>query len=112
MKRVPAKSQLPLLFPVLFFVLFEVPSMVFAHRVDEYLQATLVVIEPDRIRLQLNLTPGVAVAENVLALIDRDHDSLISTNEAAGYSQLLKSDIIVRLDEREMKLKCIASYFP
>jgi hypothetical protein len=108
MNRVPAKSQLPLLF----FVLFAVPSMVFAHRLDEYLQATLVVIEPDRIRLQLNLTPGVAVAENVLALIDRDHDGLISTNEAASYSQLLKSDIIVRLDEREMKLKGIASYFP
>jgi hypothetical protein len=97
---------------LLFFILFAAPSITFAHRLDEYMQATLVVIEPDRIRLQINLTPGVAVAESVLPLIDRNHDGLISTNEAAAYSQLLKSDITARLDERDMKLKCIASYFP
>ena len=106
--RCPHRAGLGLLL----LALVALPSTVFAHRLDEYLQATLVVIEPDRIRLQINLTPGVAVAENVLSLIDRDHDGLISTNEAVAYSQLLKSDIVVRLDERDVKLKCIASYFP
>jgi hypothetical protein len=88
------------------------PCTVFAHQLDEYLQATLVVIEPDRIRLQINLTPGVAVAEQVLSLIDRDHDRLISTNEAAAYCELLKRDLIVRLDGRDLKFKLTASYFP
>lgn len=96
----------------LFVALFIFSSAVLAHRLDEYLQATLVVIEPDRVRLQINLTPGVAVAEQVLALIDRDRDGVISTNEAAAYCELLKHDLIVRLDQRELKLKLTASYFP
>jgi len=91
---------------------FALPSAIFAHQLDEYLQATLVVIEPDRVRLQINLTPGMAVVEQVLSLIDRDHDGVISTNEAAAYCDLLKRDLIVRLDERNLKLKLTASYFP
>jgi hypothetical protein len=92
--------------------LLVLPSAVFAHRLDEYLQATIVVIEPDRVRLQINLTPGVAVAERVVALIDQDHDGMISTNEAAAYSESLKQDLVVRLDQRNLKLKTTASYFP
>jgi hypothetical protein len=95
-----------------FVALFTYPSTLLAHQLDEYLQATLVVIEPDRVRLQINLTPGVAVAEQVLALIDRDRNGVISTNEAVAYCELLKRDLIVRLDQRELKLKCTASYFP
>jgi len=93
-------------------VLFVFHSTVFAHRLDEYLQATLVVIEPERVRLQINLTPGVAVSEQVLSLIDRDRDGVISTNEAAAYAELLKRDLIVRLDKRELDLKFSNSYFP
>jgi hypothetical protein len=52
-----------------------------AHRLDEYLQSTLVAIEAGDVRLQINLTPGVAVAAQVLALIDRDRDGAISRKE-------------------------------
>jgi hypothetical protein len=96
----------------LLLALLALPCTVSAHQLDEYLQATLVVIEPDSVRLQINLTPGVAVAERVLALIDTDRDGMISTNEAAAYCELLKRDLIVRLDQRNTKLKCTASYFP
>jgi hypothetical protein len=109
------KSLFSLLAPVpvfLYLALLSLPSTVFAHQLDEYLQATLVVIEPDRVRLQINLTPGVAVADHVLGLIDRNHNGLISTNEAAAYCELLKRDLIVRVDQRDLKLKCTASYFP
>jgi hypothetical protein len=106
--RWPHRADLRLLF----LALLALPSTVFAHRLDEYLQATIVVIEPDRVRLQINLTPGVAVAEQVLALIDRDRDGVISTNEAAAYSELVKRDLVVRLDQCNLKLKVTASYFP
>jgi gamma-glutamyltranspeptidase / glutathione hydrolase len=96
----------------LLFGLVTLPSTVFAHRLDEYLQATLVAIEPSGFRLHINLTPGVEVAKQVLAVIDRDHDGVISTNEAAGYSELLKRDLIVRLDQRNVELKVTASNFP
>ena len=87
------------------------PSDVFAHRDDEYLQATLVVIEPSGVRLQINLTPGVAVAEQVLARIDRDRDGAISKNEAAAYAELLKRDLTLRVDGRKLELKLAASEF-
>jgi hypothetical protein len=89
-----------------------VPSISLAHRLDEYLQATLVIIEPGEIRLQINLTPGVAVAEQVLALMDRDRDGTISTNEASAYAESLKRDLLVRLDQRKVALKLTASNFP
>jgi nickel/cobalt transporter (NicO) family protein len=97
-------SRLPLLLALLAF-----PSGVFAHRDDQYLQATLVAIEPDGVRLRINMTPGVAVAEQVIALIDRD--GAISKNEAAGYAELLKRDLTLRIDGRNLELKLTASEF-
>ncbi|MGO8698658.1 MAG: hypothetical protein ACLQVY_13175 [Limisphaerales bacterium] len=96
----------------LLLALLALPPAGFAHRLDEYLQATLVAIEPGEIRLEINLTPGVAVAEQVLALIDRDRDDVISTNEAAAYAQLVKRDLLVRLDGRDAELKLAALNFP
>jgi hypothetical protein len=87
------------------------PSAVFAHRDDQYLQATLVAIEPSGVRLQINLTPGVAVAEQVIARIDRDRDGAISKNEAAAYAELLKRDLTLRVDGRNLELKLTASEF-
>jgi hypothetical protein len=88
------------------------PCTSLAHRLDEYLQATLVSIEPGEIRLQINLTPGVAVADKVLALIDRDHDGLISTNEASKYAELLERDLVVQVDGHRVALKLCASNIP
>src|SRR4029453_14897085 len=86
-------------------VLLALPSAVFAHRDDQYLQATLVAIEPSGVRLQINLTPGVAVAEKVLPEIDRDRDGAISKNEAAAYADSLKRDLTLHIDGRKLDLK-------
>jgi polyphosphate kinase len=74
-------------------------------------QATLVAIEPSGVRLQINLTPGVAVAEQVLAQIDRDRDGAISKNEAASYAESLKRDLTLRMNGRKLELKLTASEF-
>jgi hypothetical protein len=92
--------------------LLALPLNVSGHRLDEYLQATLVTIEPDALRLQINLTPGVAVAEQVLALIDTNRNGMVSTNEAKTYVDNLKRHLIVRLDDREIELKLAGSNFP
>lgn len=93
-------------------LLLALPWSVFGHQLDEYIQATLVAIEPGDIRLQINLTPGAEIADQVLDLIDRDRNSVISTNEASAYAELLKRDLIVRLDEHLVALKLNASKFP
>ena len=106
----PLRLPLVLLVSAVVFVAF--PHAGFAHRLDEYLQATLVEIEPGAIRLQINLVPGMAVAEEVLALIDRDKDGTISKNEAAAYGETVKRDLIVRCDDGKAELKLIGSTFP
>ena len=95
----------------LLLALLAFPSAVSAHRDDQYLQATLVAIEPSGVRLKINLTPGVAVAEQLLAEIDRDRDGAISKNEAAAYAQVLKRDLTLRMDGRKLELKLAASEF-
>jgi len=91
--------------------LLAVPSTVFAHRDDEYLQATLVTIEPNGILLQINLTPGIAVAEQVIARIDRDRDDVISADEASAYVESLTRDLTLRLDGRNVELNRTGSEF-
>jgi hypothetical protein len=102
----PTLCRLPLLLALL-----AVPSAVFAHRDDQYLQATLVAIEPSGVRLQINLTPGVAVAEQVIARIDHDRDGAISKNEAVAYAESLRRDLTLRMDGRDLELKLTASEF-
>jgi hypothetical protein len=96
----------------LLWLLLALPSAGWAHQLDEYIQATLVAIEPGEIRLQMNLTPGVQVADRVLALIDRDHNGLISTNEMVAYAKKVQRDLTVRLDKRTAKLKLENCRFP
>lgn len=88
------------------------PSGVLGHQLDEYAQATLVAIEPGQIWLDLNLTPGVAVAEKLFGQIDQNHDGVISTNESAAYAESLKHDLLVRLDGRSLELKPVALNLP
>jgi hypothetical protein len=83
-----------------------------AHQLDEYLQATLVSIEPDAVRVQINLTPGAAIARRLVDTIDRDRDGTISTNEERLYVEELKRDLSLRLDGRAVELKLAASDFP
>jgi hypothetical protein len=102
--------RLPLILIIVALAVF--PPAAFSHVLDEYLQATLVAVEPGDIRLKLNLTPGVEIADKVLNLIDHNGDGAISSDESAAYAELLKRDLTVRLDGRDTHLKLTASYIP
>ena len=110
MEIVPtARRHLP---PLALLALLALPSGASAHRLDEYLQATLVCVEPDAVRLSIQLTPGVDVADVVVALVDHDHDGSVSPDEAAAYVGLLERDLVVGLNGVQVKLKVVASRFP
>lgn len=76
-----------------------------AHVLDEYVQSTLVDIDADSITLRINLTPGVEVAEQVIALIDADGDGEIAHAEAEAYALRVKQDLAAKLDGREVELQ-------
>jgi hypothetical protein len=76
-----------------------------AHTLDEYLQAARLSLVPERVALELDLTPGVAVASQIIAIIDRDADAAISPEEARGYGQAVMSDVRLTLDGRAVDVR-------
>lgn len=85
---------------------------VFAHRLDEYLQATRISVATNRIDLSIDLTPGVAVADQLLAIIDQNGDGQISDAESAAYVQRVLKDLRIVLDEKTLALRVSETSFP
>jgi len=83
-----------------------------AHRLDEYLQATRISMATHRIDVSIDLTPGVVVADQVLAVVDKDRDGRVSEAEATAYAQQVLKDIRVGLDEKALTLSVVDTSFP
>ena len=83
-----------------------------AHRIDEYLQAARLAIAPDRITLEMDLTPGVDVAPLIFALINTNHDGMISEAEARAYATQLLKEIVLDLDGHSQRLSLVRAQFP
>lgn len=76
-----------------------------AHVLDAYVQGTIVELEPGDIQLRMNLTPGVEIADQVIGLIDRDGDGVISAGEGAAYVKALRRDLVATVDGRVVGLE-------
>jgi hypothetical protein len=83
-----------------------------AHRLDEYLQATRISVATNSISLSIDLTPGVAVADQLLVAIDKDRDGRVSEAEAAAYAQRMLKDLQLQLDETVLTLSLVDASFP
>jgi hypothetical protein len=91
-------------------VLFGAPAS--AHRLDEYLQATLLSVEKDRVQASMRLTPGVAVSAFVLASIDTNTDGVISESERKAYAERVLRDVSLKIDGQLLKPQLISVEFP
>ena len=83
-----------------------------AHRLDEYLQATLISIDKDQIRAEIRLTPGIAVFTSVLRTIDTDSDGVISEREGRAYAERVLRDLSLSVDGRRLPLRLVSTGFP
>lgn len=83
-----------------------------AHRRDEYLQAARLAIEPDRVELALDLTPGISVAAQVLAEIDRDGNNSVTSEEGRLYTQRLMRAVALDLDGHPLEIELVDTVFP
>jgi hypothetical protein len=86
-----------------------VPS---AHRRDEYLQAARLGIDPGRVQVELDLTPGIAVAEAILADIDRNRDGSLSLQEQQAYGRLVLSALQLEVDGAALRPQLGNAEFP
>lgn len=83
-----------------------------AHRLDEYLQATRLAIEVERVSLEIDLTPGASVAPQVFAAIDTDQDGQIARAEAVRYARVVLSAVALSVDDTPVALALEDSQFP
>jgi hypothetical protein len=89
-----------------------VGTSVSAHRRDEYLQAARIATEPDHVAIDLDLTPGAAGADALLATIDGNHDGSLSMIEQAAYARRVVGEVSLVLDGRPLPLQLASSAFP
>jgi nickel/cobalt transporter (NicO) family protein len=86
------------------------PSM--AHRLDEYLQASRLSVDRDGVTLEIDLTPGVSVAPQVLALLDTNRDGQLSVTEGAAYANQVLNSVSLSIDGKPVVLILTGEQFP
>lgn len=83
-----------------------------AHRLDEYLQATRISVATNRIDLSIDLTPGVAIAGQLLVLIDADGNGQVSKEEGNTYAERVLEDTQFTLDRSVLACELAGASFP
>ena len=83
-----------------------------AHRLDEYLQATILSIEPGSAHAALRMVPGIAVATGIIARIDTDHDGILSRAEQHRYAGEVLADLQLLADGHPLHLRLTSESFP
>lgn len=89
---------------------FAVPAS--AHRLDEYLQATILSVEGNRVEVSMRLVPGVAVSSAVIAGIDTNGDGVISAAEQQAYAKRVLRDVTLSVDGYRLEPQLSSVKFP
>ena len=93
-------------------ILLLLPATGSAHRLDEYLQATLLSVESERVEVSVRLVPGVAVSSAVIANIDANGDGTFSEAEQQTYALRVSRDLSLSIDNQTLALRLVAASFP
>ena len=83
-----------------------------AHRRDEYLQAARIDVEPELVNITLDLTPGIDVADAVMADIDQDGDAALSESEKDGYAARVAGGLTLDVDGQPLRVNTVEVSFP
>jgi hypothetical protein len=93
-------------------ILLSLGGVASAHRLDEYLQATIISVEKDHVQASMRLIPGVAVSSAVIASIDSNGDGIISEAEQRAYAERVLGDLSLTLDGNSLRPKLVSVSFP
>ena len=83
-----------------------------AHNLDEYLQAAVISLDQDQVRISMRLLPGVAVLPRVMESIDTNSDGVISTSERQAYAMRVLDDLTLSIDGVRVKPQLLSVEFP
>lgn len=83
-----------------------------SHPLDEFYQATYIIVAPRQVTFQIELYPGVLVAPQLLPVLDPDRDDEISEAEAEAYVARFIDDLTVEVDGHRPELTASHLDFP
>ena len=83
-----------------------------AHRLDEYLQATIVSVDKNHVEASMRLIPGVAVAPAVIAAIDANGDGILSQAEQQAYAERVVADLALTIDGSRLTPRLVSATYP
>ncbi|MEO5923790.1 MAG: hypothetical protein ABIR70_08200 [Bryobacteraceae bacterium] len=95
---------------VVILLLVAAPS--FAHRLDEYLQGTLITVGKTQLQAEMTLTPGVAILPFLLRTLDPDADGVISESEQRAYAAQVLADLSLKIDNQHLTPQLTLIRFP
>jgi hypothetical protein len=93
-------------------ILLSLGASAFAHRLDEYLQATIISVEKDHLQASMRLIPGVAVSSAVIASIDSNGDGVFSEAEQPAYAERVLRDLSLTVDGKSASPMLVSQKFP
>ena len=93
-------------------LMFAMAAPAFAHRLDEYLEATMLSVERDHVEGFVQLVPGVAVSQRVIASIDANGDGVISKEEGDAYARKALGDVSLSADGERLETRLVAAEYP
>lgn len=80
------------------------PQRALAHPADAYLQATYITVTSTQIVVELDLTPGVLVAPQILPQLDTNGDEQISEAEGRAYVTTVLRSVVLQVDGKPLPL--------
>lgn len=83
-----------------------------AHAPDEYGHNTYVSITNEGLRIEMHLTPGPLVGDQLVSVIDTNDDDTLSAEEITHYGQRIASDLVVTVDNAPRPVTLLASSQP
>jgi hypothetical protein len=93
-------------------VLLSLRAPASAHRLDEYLQATIISVGTNHIQASMRLIPGVAVSPIVIGTVDTNGDGVISEVERQAYAERVLGDLSLSMDGHRLKPRLVSTNFP
>jgi len=83
-----------------------------AHRVDEYLQATRLSVDIERVDLEIDLTAGSALASKVFGWIDTNRNGEISDAEGEDYARQVLRSVVLKVDGWPVPIHLVETSYP
>ena len=82
------------------------------HVLDQFVEASRLQIGPDRVAVELDLTPGIELAPAMFFAINTNGDGEISTREGRSHAARVLQDLVLEVDGRRIDVELTSATYP